>query len=921
MIECEQFENLEQIRDDIDNDIENSTIFNKIIQDFNNDEISDKIIKHICCCFKEKKKIYNDYIDENLATDSYNDNDNDHQQLVLFKNQFRNTANTLYPLRCSDIINESWMIIQREIIEQDIELNEINTNFNKIINEIVINKDEIYNIFIYMYGDNTPLIKEIINNECHDFDINNVIKIRDWISKLRHSEKYKKMEQCNNKLTDNELIAIIYFSDSNSNCHKYHHQDTDNDNSLRWKHLYWFIRNGINKLYKMDFIDDNEYDDNGEYIDDDQSCFISTTNKSMQQIIDRKIPLIFKTFSQTKYHRTKYGQQTNIMIENIKVGLKNGKLFGANISKFLPPSDKERNKYMILSKSFNNNNNMIKINENEYNLRFEITRNDDITQFDNDKINEIKQEIIRIFKIQFNLKLAQNIKESFCNVLNGEEFYEIETIWDDIKDEDQSSIFERIFNDLNEKNIRYSYNDKRKIIKCLQNIVNGTNNNNGSFYKLFAIKDFTFTVKLKDVKEATKIMEKLLINEQLYGNTNNASIIAQDKSLCIAKAIDIKNGYPILKWLLDSFCRDRMIGHKLKFKNNNSNKYQYCFDEYVTGYNATRWFLQDNLYCKFIQYKNTKMALPLMTAIQSMSKRVLPQINFNPNVSYIIYDDFNHFIKYIFASWSFSHKLTQNMSRINLHCNYNPIQFDFWFIPKSTKMNEMNGTPFDVNELKQQQPQQQQYQETNNNNNNNNNVLSDRDGNKLCNNLEKHLEKHGYIQNIDFWSQFVDEKRQSIEKQFHSMWKNANGENKRYCRYIFIVDRRNKIKIYLIKPKKYNLISYNFECEPEICWINSKNYLFPPNISVNDILNGYKFVLSYHLFSDICSNVYWYFNNGSTKFELQDVEWLFPRYFYKNEKLNKVNSSLLKECMNKKQLKDIKWSSFYQQCHAMKIIK
>merc|ERR1712083_655477 len=67
----------------------------------------------------------------------------------------------------------------------------------------------------------------------------------------------------------------------------------------------------------------------------------------------------------------------------------------------------------------------------------------------------------------------------------------------------------------------------------------------------------------------------------------------------------------------------------------------------------------------------------------------------------------------------------------------------------------------------------------------------------------------------------------------------------------------------------------------------SKDYIFPnaicggnePPIGSFDTMNGYKFLLSFHLFESNQYKLYWYLNRGSLRFELEDMTWLWPNYF------------------------------------------
>ena len=74
----------------------------------------------------------------------------------------------------------------------------------------------------------------------------------------------------------------------------------------------------------------------------------------------------------------------------------------------------------------------------------------------------------------------------------------------------------------------------------------------------------------------------------------------------------------------------------------------------------------------------------------------------------------------------------------------------------------------------------------------------------------------------------------------------------------------------------------------EICMGLSNKYILPYTdkginvpIGILDALNGYKFAFSYHLLEQDNNKVYWYFTGGCKRFLLNDIEWLWSRYFCK----------------------------------------
>ena len=109
-----------------------------------------------------------------------------------------------------------------------------------------------------------------------------------------------------------------------------------------------------------------------------------------------------------------------------------------------------------------------------------------------------------------------------------------------------------------------------------------------------------------------------------------------------------------------------MNGHKQLFLSANidSDKYPYDSDKYCVHYNATRWFLDNNSFCKFMQSRNPKMALPIMTALHALAKRALPPTEFNPEFLPLINDDLNQFVKYALSYWHFVYDLAVNTDDI-----------------------------------------------------------------------------------------------------------------------------------------------------------------------------------------------------------------------------------------------------------------
>ncbi len=956
-------------------------------------------------------------------------------------------AEELYPNKYTFIVSKLLKVMISEIVRRNLKTSNIEEEmqnieqsilFNAIIKNVPRHRDEIFIIFTKVFGDSTPLAKEIIQNERYSYlktlnggncleelnakykcTIGNIIKIRKQITELKKRKIYKGLEYKNCRLSDNELLAIIYYSNSDFNSIFNTYSDFSPDGYCTWKYLYSFVRSGVDKIYRQSCRENN-------HIRYPKYLYNGNLFKSIKQLIDEKIPL---KFTSCKQKAIADGKNIILIIIDPKIGLAYNQLIGADISWIVNNNNSNtiNKKYNIMTESFHNFTKMscnskiqngFNSNINVYKQKTIPPANDipiDHPLFFDKRFKQIKNEIIKNFKFRYNECFAIKLLQAFKKVINEEQFDEIETIRDDLSDYKSSAILESIYKDIGIF-LEYCKNEKGEVAEILQNIVNS---NKG---ELFSIKKFTFVVTQKNVNTARELLKRESLNFFFsFGLDYTGKIngpIAEDKSLHIAKAVDLKNGYPILKWLLDSFSRDFVIGHKKLYQSSGVSPDIYDFnnDRYTHGYNPTTWWLDDSVFCKYIQYKNAKMALPLMTAVQALSKRALTQMNFNSRSCRVIHDSLNDFIKYTFASWGLAYELTKMI-------NVLPCQIDFLIIPQLIKPCKINF--HDLGLISDEENDNDILSELNlnfvySNSKNQYNKMYKNNCNEKVQyplwDLEQYLQKDGYKKNVDYWSDYLKDSFISIKEKMNDMisvsiydFKKTNllvyrflfetKLNKIICydiiniisryimnscwranntiqnkRYIFIIDRRNPKnlkqqnmgyvepkyfskdwldKIYLIKQKNivkktdedcelkkdnesiekfpYDIISKEVELTPEALFEHSKEFLFPNTedagaspIGILDSLNGYKFALSYHLLGSKSANVYSYTDSGSHKFKLEDIKWLWTRYFCKiNEKeqeLNGENISLLIKYINDKELQDYNFDKFYKQCSKMELV-
>eukprot|EP01083_Nonionella_stella_P310364 1102395_1 len=471
------------------------------------------------------------------------------------------------------------------------------------------------------------------------------------------------------------------------------------------------------------------------------------------------------------------------------------------------------------------------------------------------------------------------------------------------------------------------------------------------FY-VFGIKDLIFAPKRKDVAYATKYVQtecpaifihpNLAAEPPLEPNPHKEANKNEDKSMCITKAVDFKNEYPILKWFHDIYSRDRVRGHKTIYETYGVPfyKYKYHQDKYAAGYNATSWWLHDSPYCKYIQHQHGSMARPMMTAVQAFCKRVLPPMNFDWSAGNIIHDNLNSFAEYTMACYGFIHELsqlTQNKAQAM------PFQLDFCIIPQlTTPVSYDNDGKLRFNRM----------------------GIWDKTKEEVAHpiwRIAELLKQSHYVQDRDFLCEDAQDTVAKLQKQLHRMWKTLRADQDKYKRYVLVIDRRNPKnldekdmahepprywqqtkdwtdRIYLIAPKCAHKMSKKVRSIQELFFAYSKQYLLPQhigrNIGINDALNGYKFALSFHILDQDTSSVYFYHNSGGVKFELTDIEWLWVRFFNKfsrgvqgdrvtrhgEQKLSDRNKKLLKKYYRTKRLVDAKFDEFWKQSHAIRII-
>eukprot|EP01083_Nonionella_stella_P097815 274982_1 len=436
----------------------------------------------------------------------------------------------------------------------------------------------------------------------------------------------------------------------------------------------------------------------------------------------------------------------------------------------------------------------------------------------------------------------------------------------------------------------------------------------GSDPKYFMITQFDLNVTPSEVDQAAKTM---YTHCPIIFTHAESGEMAQDKCLCKAKAIDIKNGVPLTLWLLDMFCRDRIQ----RFKDN----------MLTPKYTIRDWWYNHNGFTRWIMRNYPNVHDEIRQALCCLVKRALPYLNLNASIGPVINDSLSDYVRYTLAS----HAMIQCIISNELNEVF-PIQFDFWIIPQTVKAQRFH-VPYDDDDETQNEDKDIIHSMSKVG------QSSAIPQNSFWN-LESYLKTSGYQRGKDYFMATPSNKETFIQlrHQLYTMWKNASGDKYRFRRYIFVIDRRNPINlqkqnmsyiepnisakpwndtIYLIIPKE-RFMRHNKshpKCDPSVnvaadtitkkfyelneCMLGeSKKYLIPyafnkgdgGTLNILDSVNGYKFALSYHLYQTNNCKCYWYIHGGGQYFELSDMQCLWPKFFSQiNGKDQQIDSGLL----------------------------
>eukprot|EP01083_Nonionella_stella_P030689 84098_1 len=557
------------------------------------------------------------------------------------------------------------------------------------------------------------------------------------------------------------------------------------------------------------------------------------------------------------------------------------------------------------------------------------SKSDPMSAFEQ-KIQNLCDDIRYMVMQNISDEIADLTIHELKNMIYEQEYETIDDIKQDIMDTNGSLII-----DVVTQNAKLSPHTQA-IDTCIKRAIDGKINMN--------IKNFTWNVRFNNelIETTIQLLKKECHCIFLHPEApqNGGVRESDDVNLCIAKSIDIENNHPILLWLTDTFGRYRIKKHR----QNTQNNVPFPEDDVAVNYDIAKWFENDNPFTKYLANIYPEMSVIIKAAMASLSRRSLPIFNFQHKIFPTICDSLSMFARYTLIFHRFCHQLQVLSTR---EYPFLPVQFDVLIIPQCV-YRKPASLPFELDSDDEEEDdfecKEEMYHQ----------LGKAKHHGEVQNpfwTLQKYLDADGYAKDKDYWMTEIDERLRPAQLQ--NMWdtNGAGGSDKRYGRYVFIIDRRNpnnmqkeminkvpfdvhkdtlsqggwKDTVYCIKPKCHHTITKRNGILPEQLLGLSSEYIFPnpekkmPDpITILDALNGYKFGLSYHVTSDTNGKCYFYFGHGAVRFYLDDIHWLWPRFFVGNQTVDATICDQINAFkQSNKYFKDADFEQFEKQTYSI----
>eukprot|EP01083_Nonionella_stella_P020975 58159_1 len=508
-------------------------------------------------------------------------------------------------------------------------------------------------------------------------------------------------------------------------------------------------------------------------------------------------------------------------------------------------------------------------------------------------------------KLHLSADDAENIADAVQSHIEEQE-YDMECIEEDLANEDESEIIEHIM-------------DKFPKLKDRSTIIFGILTSLTSISDDAAVLSLQMYSTAEDQAEAVALCKQYLkgiFQDNTMPNNNGTKSKDGYAERCFlqAKSWDISNQFPWLSCMADTFARYRLESHKQLCEENKENTPN--TSDKAMRMDAKQWFETVDPSTRKLIEEDEEKANVLKHAVMSLFKRLSPVMPLNYKTSCTIWDSVNVYAKYALGIQRF---VTSVSSSNDLQCV--PIQFDAMVIPQCVSEPMYLESCLDLEDLysapmpdfmktdKIEKPSETtKYL----------NFGQDDDYNKskAIWNFADNLNASGYKSGMDYFGPVEVEQAQYsgndvsinavVRALNEELFLNAKDADKtRYQRYIIVIDRRDPSnieqkrmkysetktwndRIYLIRPKKAGQICNEYQYKMNETFIqNTTEFLLPISATSGmgglESANGYRFLLSFHVHSQDKVKAYWYFQGGSQRFFMNDMEWLWPRFFVKHE--------------------------------------
>ena len=607
-------------------------------------------------------------------------------------------------------------------------------------------------------------------------------------------------------------------------------------------------------------------------------------------------------------------------------------------------------------------------------------------------ITEICENIITYFSSKYNQIIAEEIKQSFIKQYHIliENAYNHTMIMNEAKDIDDCDLF----SDLSANNY-----DIEIIKKELQCVILGHTYNNvttqprappspspSPLPPTFRIQNFVYNLSDQNVMDSNKLVSSCNGAKEIYQHQHvslrdfkTTPYPIASAALCVVKAIDIVNRLPIMRWFFK--CRTISMEDRSELLHPNVSN-ELIIDN---RWKNDKWW-NENKYFQWIQnYPNfsiKNMSVHIKAAIEELTDRALQKFNYSPKMMFSkIMDNINDLAKYTLASY---HVVVDIRNRLKLdELEWCPIQIDFMVIPQAV----IKPIDSNKNAPKNNKTKYKVRNRLNTGNIDGCNIYGEEKEYEIVNfgsdhtrpfwDLEEIMDdpRVGYIKNANridknsdggyYWLEEIKCTMgiYEIKTKMYEMIKKCqdmleiNGLH-RYRRYVFIIDRRDKVnlkrhnmeykkpniqnefkkmmekdRLYLIIHKEYHKLPNELYSVQESGLGLSKALMIRKysddlykavNHGIFDDYNSYKFAFTYHIHSKDNITPYFY-RTGGKILQLNDLNWLWPRWFMNingnPQTLDQHNKSEIEKIANDKnlQLRDIAFEEFTRQCDEIRL--